>query len=74
MNFLIFRDFFGFFLNFYEFKIDLFNLKSILLICAGDMAKSGAFNQITIVDPGMGDVATRGASDRAIKSKSTIVT
>ena len=28
MNFLIFRDFSGFFMNFYEFKINLFELNS----------------------------------------------
>ena len=30
MSFLISEDFFKFFLNFYEFKIDLFDLNSIL--------------------------------------------
>ena len=29
MNFLIFKDFFRIFLNFYVFKIDLFDLNSI---------------------------------------------
>ena len=40
MNFLIFRDFFGFFLNLYEFKIDLFNF----YFRTGDIAASEASN------------------------------
>ena len=32
MNFLIFRDFFGFFLKFFEFKNDLFDLNSIKIL------------------------------------------
>ena len=43
MNFLIFRDFFIFFLNFFEFKINFINRP-------GDVAQSGAFVQIVIVD------------------------
>ena len=37
MNFLIFRDFFNFFLNFYKFKIDFFEINSLkkILSCAG---------------------------------------
>ena len=38
MNFLIFSDFFKIFLNFSEFKIDLFDL----YFRADDMAASGA--------------------------------
>ena len=56
------------------------NLKSISLIkidfinCAGDVAKSRESDQIAIVDPGRGDVAPRGALDRTIKLRSSIVT
>ena len=49
-----------------KFKIDFINR-------VGDVTKSGASNQIAIVDPGEGDMTARGASDRAIKSRSLIV-
>ena len=45
MNVLIFRDSFRFFLNYSEFKIDLINH-------AGDVANSGASDQIVIFDSG----------------------
>ena len=44
MNFIIFRNFFGFFLNFIEFKIKFSNLKSIDK-CASDVAQSGESNR-----------------------------
>ena len=50
MDYLLFRDFFYFFLNFksiYLIKIDFINR-------VGDVAKSGASDQITNVDPGRG--------------------
>ena len=56
MNFLIFRDFFGFFLNFSEFKINLFDFKFnkiTFYFCTGDVAACGAsdsMTKITIVD------------------------
>ena len=62
MNFLIFRDFFGFFSEFlmnssgfFRIKNQIFKLKIKFLDiykCAGDVAQSGASHRVAINDQG----------------------
>ena len=71
MNFLIFRNFFIIFLNFLEFIIDLFNLKSILFFTQvtwphveRPIARLNRDHRSSL----KGDVTAHGVSDSAIKS------